>query len=275
MAQRSMTRTIICFINQKGGCGKSSCCFHLGGQLAVAGRRVLLVDADPQGSLSQGFFGPARVEVMPMHDTLAACFAAEGTSVTVESLIRATSFGRLDILCANQSLAAFNRPSPEQAGLAQFALQSLLNDAADHDFVLIDCPPNLYQCSWNALVAADYVVIPVPPEDFGTQGLRVVQQAIEHAQQLNPKLQLLGHLVTRFDGRLLVHQTYDQRLRAMYGPSVLKTVIPEAVAFKLALAQRTPVTLACAGSKAARAIEALAEELLQRIEDPSSLRHVA
>ena len=275
MAQRPMTPTIICFINQKGGCGKSSCCFHVGGQLAAGGLRVLLVDADPQGSLSQGFFGPARIEVMPMHDTLAACFAAEGSRITLGPLIRTTGFERLDIVCANQSLAPFNRPCPEQSGLAQFALQSLLSDADDHEFVLIDCPPNLYQCSWNALVAADYVVIPVPPEDFGTQGLRVVQQAIEHAQQLNPKLQLLGHLVTRFDGRLLVHQAYDQRLRTMYGPSVLKTVIPEAVAFKLALAQRTPVTQVCAGSKAAQAIEALAEELLQRIENPSGLRHVA
>ena len=185
--------TTICLINQKGGCGKSSCCFHLGGALASMGRRVLLLDADPQGSLSQGFLGPARVEVMPMHDTLAACFASELPATNLSRLIQPTGFDRLDLICANQTLAPFNRPSPEQSGLAQFALQQLLNDFTGYDYVLMDCPPNLYQCSWNALLAADYVVIPVPPEDFGTQGLRVVQQAIDHARQLNPKLQLLGH----------------------------------------------------------------------------------
>jgi chromosome partitioning protein len=212
---------------------------------------------------------------MPMHDTLAACFASENPATNLSQLIQPTGFDRLDLVSANQTLAPFNRPSPEQSGLAQFALQQLLSDLSGYDCALIDCPPNLYQCSWNALLAADYVVIPVPPEDFGTQGLRVVQQAIEHARQLNPRIKLLGHLVTRFDGRLLVHQAYEQRLRTLYGPAVLTTVIPEAVAFKLALAQRTPVTLACPGTKAAAATAGLALELTERMENLTGLRHVA
>lgn len=271
----AMAATIICFINQKGGCGKSSCCFHLGGALAASGQRVLLIDADPQGSLSQGFFGPAKVELMPMHDTLAACLADGGNDICLEQLLRPTGFERLDLICANQTLAPHNAPCPEQSGLRQFALSGLLSTAANHDLILIDCPPNLYQCSWNALLAADFVVIPVPPEDFGTQGLRVVHQAIEHARQLNPKLQLLGHLVTRYDGRLLVHQAYEQRLRTLYGQAVLSTVIPEAVAFKLALAQRTPVSLACPDTKAAVTTRALAEELRQRMAQPQPWRQVA
>ena len=271
----AMTTAIICFINQKGGCGKSSCCFHLGGELAAAGQRVLLVDADPQGSLSQGFFGPAKVELMPTHDTLAACFAGDGTSASLAQLVRSTGFDRLDIICANQALAPFNTPCPEQSGLRQFALAELLSEAADYELMLIDCPPNLYQCSWNALLAADFVVIPVPPEDFGTQGLRVVHQAIDYGRQLNPRLQLLGHLVTRYDGRLLVHQTYEQRLRTLYGPAVLSTLIPEAVAFKLSLAQRTPVSLACPETKAALAMRALTEELRQRMAAPDRWRQVA
>lgn len=270
-----MAATIICFINQKGGCGKSSSCFHVGGALTLAGQRVLLVDADPQGSLSQGFLGPAKVELMPKHDTLAACFADDSPFAAREQLIRPTGFDRLDLICANQTLAPYNEPCPEHSGLRQFALAELLTEWADHDLILIDCPPNLYQCSWNALLAADFVVIPVPPEDFGTQGLRVVHQAIDHARQLNPKLQLLGHLVTRYDGRLLVHQAYEQRLRTLYGQSVLSTVIPEAVAFKLSLAQRTPVSLACPDTKAALTTLALAEELRQRITQPQPWRQVA
>lgn len=270
-----MTPAIICFINQKGGCGKSSCCFHLGGALAAGGQRVLLIDADPQGSLSQGFLGPARVEVMPMHDTLAACFMTDGPPRDLSQIIQPTGFERLDLVCANQTLAPLNRPSAEKSGLAQFALHQWLSSLGGYDLVLIDCPPNLYQCSWSSLLASHFVVIPVPPEDFGTQGLRVVHQAIEHARLLNPNLELLGHLVTRCDGRLLVHQAYEQRLRALYGPTVLSTVIPEAVAFKLALAQRTPVTLSCPGTKAATSMAALAAELTERIENLAGLRHVA
>src|SRR5690606_4228449 len=102
------------------------------------------------------------------------------------------------VVRANQHLAPFNTPVPENGGMIQFALSGLLDEIDGFDIVLIDCPPNLYQCSWNAMVASDGIIIPVPPEDFGTQGLRVVHQAIENAQSLNPRLQLLGHLVTRY-----------------------------------------------------------------------------
>jgi chromosome partitioning protein len=119
------------------------------------------------------------------------------------------------------------------------------------------------------------VLIPVPPEDFGTQGLRVVHQAIDNARNLNPRLQLLGHLVTRFDGRLLVHQSYTQRLRKLYGESVLRTVIPEATAFKVALACRQPVTFYAPQSKAARATLAMAEEILARVASMGITQKVA
>jgi chromosome partitioning protein len=102
--------------------------------------------------------------------------------------------------------------------MQQFALMQFLADAPAYDIVLIDCPPNLYQCSWNALLAADWIVIPVPPEDFGTQGLRVIHQGIEQAQKNESSLQLLGHLVTRFDSRLLIHRRYEGKLRQLYGP---------------------------------------------------------
>jgi len=145
-------------------------------------------------------------------------------------------------------------------------LQGFLDRLPGFDVVLIDCPPNLYQCSWNALVAADFVIIPVPPEDFGTQGLRPVHQAIDHARLLNPRLSLLGHLVTRSDGRLVVHQTYEQNLRRLYGPAVFQTVIPEASAFKVSLACRQPVSHYAPRSKAARVTHQLAQEIFARIE---------
>jgi chromosome partitioning protein len=251
--------TTICFINQKGGCGKSSSCFHLAGAFAQQGLRVLLVDADPQGSLSQGFLGSAVVEQLAPTETLAAVFRDDPGP-----LPRATACNGIALIPANQHLAAHNVPTPEACGLRQFAVQSLLERQRGFDLTLIDCPPNLYLCSWAALIAADFVVIPVPPEDFGTQGLGVVQQAIEQARWLNPRLELLGHLVTRSDSRLLVHRAYERKLRQLYGTAVLETVIPEAAAFKVALACRQPVADAQPRSFAARVTARLAEELLRR-----------
>lgn len=261
-----MATRIVGFINQKGGCGKSSCCFHLGGQFARDGLRVLLVDADPQGSLSQGFFGSAFVESLPAQATLAACFLESSTGACPSDLIQATPFDGLDIVCANQWLTTINVPSPELTGMLQFAVQQFLAEVEGYDIVLIDCPPNLYQCSWSTLLAAEWIVIPVPPEDFGTQGLRVIHQGIEQAQRLNSNLQLLGHLVTRFDGRLLIHRRYQSKLRHLYGNRVLQTVIPEASAFKVSLACRQPVAYFSPRTTASHLTLELTREILDRID---------
>jgi len=255
---------IISLINQKGGCGKSSLCFHLAGALALAGQHVLLVDADPQGSLSQGFFGSALVEYLEPQETLAVLFRDE-VFRSPQDLCAPTPLDQVAIMRANQHLAGHNVPCPDTTGLRQFALQSCLAQLPGFDLVLVDCPPNLYQCTWNALLAAEGVLIPVPPEDFGTQGLRPVHQAIERARFLNPRLALLGHVVTRSDGRLLIHRTYEQQLRRLYGDSVLQTVIPEASAFKVALACRQPVSHYAPRSKAARLTSQLSQEILKRL----------
>jgi chromosome partitioning protein len=268
----AMAANTICFINQKGGCGKSSCCFHLAGYFVQTGLRVLLVDADPQGSLGQALFGSQHVEALEAHETLSALFCEDGFHCSIPHLPTPTGWDGLSVVCANQTLARHNRPQPETSGLLQFVLAQYLEDLDGYDLVLVDCPPNLYQCSWNALVGADFVVVPVPPEDFGAQGLRAVHQAVENAYQLNPRLQLLGHLVTRYDGRLLVHRSYEAKLREVYGRAILKTVIPEASAFKVALACRMPVAFHAPASKAAILTSQLGREILSRIAAASTQR---
>lgn len=266
--------TTIALVNQKGGCGKSSTCFHLAGSFAEAGRRVLLVDADPQGSLSQGFFGSFQVENSAARDTLAAVMGQEA-HLHPADIVRPTPHANIWLAPANHHLARFNGPQPETLGLGQFAFEVWLGQLADFDMVLIDCPPNLYACTWNALLAADYVLIPVPPEEFGAQGLRAVHQAITSAQALHPALRLLGHVVTRHDGRLLVHRACDAKLRSLYSDQVLATVIPEASAFKVALACREPVTMHSPRSKAAAKTRQLGEEIEQRIALLATKRQVA
>ena len=267
--------TTICLINQKGGCGKSSSCFHLAGAFAGAGLRVLLLDADPQGSLSQGFFGSNFVESLAGEKTLAALFDGDSSCFDFQHLIVPTDFEGIAICPTNHELARYNTPCPEKTGLDQYCLREFVADRSEYDVVLIDCPPNLYRCSWTSMIAADYVVIPVPPEDFGTQGLRAVHQAINNARQLNPGLRRLGHLVTRSDQRLLVHRSYEKRLRALYSELVLTTVIPEASAFKVSLSCRRPVEFYSRKSKAADLTRQLSREILDRIDVKTRKRRVA
>jgi chromosome partitioning protein len=270
----TMASIALCLINQKGGCGKSSTCFHLAGAFAASGCSVLLIDADPQGSLSQGFLGSDFVENLPASKTLAALFDEDCFFLDQQQLILDTGFEGISLVPTNQHLAKFNIPEPERGGMTQFAIREFLEQNDHYDIVLIDCPPNLYQCSWNSMIAASYVVIPVPPEDFGTQGLRAVHQAIDNARKLNPTLRRLGHLVTRYDKRLLVHRSYEQRLRELYKEMVLDTIIPEVSAFKVALACRQPVEYYSSKSSAAETTRDLAAEIISRIAEKNKKRIV-
>lgn len=269
-----MASNTLCLINQKGGCGKSSTCFHLAGAYAASGRSVLLVDADPQGSLSQGFLGSDFVERLGVTETLAALFAEECHFLDQKTLIRPTGIEAISIVPANQYLASFNTPNPETGGMLQFSIRDFLDQFGQFDVILIDCPPNLYQCSWAAMIAADYVLIPVPPEDFGTQGLRAVHQCIDHARQLNPRLRRLGHVITRRDKRLLVHRSYEHRLRELYKKMVLDTIVPEASAFKVSLACRKPVEYYNSNSVAAGSMRELAAEIDSKTIDRSQRKLV-
>ena len=257
--------TTICLINQKGGCGKSSTCFHLSGAFAALGLRVLLIDADPQGSLSQGFFGSAHVEHLVMQETVAAIFDESNFFLNQQNIVVSTPFANICIAPTNHRLSQFNTPCPETTGMDQFAMREFIAEQQGYDIVLIDCPPNLYRCSWTAMVATDYVLIPVPPEDFGTQGLRAVHSAIGNVRQLNPDIRRLGHLITRSDGRLLVHRSYEERLRKVYPAMVMTTVIPELSAFKVSQARRQPVEFLDSTSQAANLTRGLAREILDRI----------
>jgi chromosome partitioning protein len=257
--------TTICLINQKGGCGKSSTCFHLSGALASTGLHVLLIDADPQGSLSQGFLGSALVEQLSLGQTVALLFDDTCFFADQRALIRPTAFEGISVCPANHHLGPFNAPTPEGMGMDQFLLREFIRDQREFDLVLIDCPPNLYRCSWAAMLAADLVLVPVPPEDFGTQGLRAVHQAIDQAGRLNPELRKMAHVVTRADRRLLVHRSYETRLRELYGELVLTTVIPETSAYKVSLACRKPVEYYSPKSPAAKLTRQLSREILDRI----------
>jgi chromosome partitioning protein len=257
---------VITTLNQKGGVGKTSTCHHLAGTLALMGRRVLLVDNDPQASLSQGFWGPQATLALDPAATIATVYA--GNRVLPEQVIQPTGIPGIDILPGSQQATDYNVPRPHEAPWEmQDCLREILSEVRDrYDLVLIDCPPNLHLCSWAALVASDHLIVPLQPEDYGAQGIIAVQDSVSLVQNgPNPDLSLLGFLITMIATRKTVHKLYEATLREMYGADVFVTTIPEAVDFVEAIYQRKPVAQYKPRSAAAKAIRALADELFERL----------
>ena len=262
---------VVAMLNRKGGCGKTSTCHHLAGAFAKDGLRVLLVDMDPQASLTQGLFGPQATEALPDRSTVVGLFD-DAHDPDPEELIRATAFERIKIVPGSNALDDFNVPRPQETGEIQLAVRRFLKEARDSfDIALIDCPPNLSLCSWAALLAADSVVVPVQAEDYGAQGIVYIQRAFDLAlAHHNPRLRLAGYLVTMYNKSLGIHAAYDHQLRTLYGNQVFQTTVPLAKDFKEAVAARQPVGSYKPRSAAARAIKAVADELIERVEAAQS-----
>ncbi|WP_152054293.1 ParA family protein [Tautonia marina] len=262
-----MPAATICFLNQKGGVGKTSSVYHLGGTLARDGARVLCLDMDPQASLTQGFFGPDAMRARPAHETIAGLFG-DGIIPAAEDLIVPTAFERLAIVPGSVHLTRHNVPEPWDApDDQQRALAEFVSEAADRfDWILIDCPPNLHLCAWASLAASDHIVVPLQAEDFGSQGVAAILDCIDAMRtEVNPTLNLLGFLITMFSARTAIHRAYESMLRELYGSDVLETTIPHAIDFKEAIAQRKPVPYSKPRGASAKALKALAEELKLRM----------
>jgi chromosome partitioning protein len=257
---------VIVLLNQKGGVGKTTTTANLGGVLAKRGRRVLLVDNDPQASLTQGLLGPELTGSLPADATIAAVY--QGEVARVEQVVRPTPFAGLDLLPGSELAAGVNngRPHEQPYELQTCLVEVLVELAGRYDYILVDCPPNLNLCSWAALSAADWVVIPVQPEDYGAQGLPAVRRSIELVRRVaNPRLRVAGLLITMYQARRSLHQVYADLLRQQYGNEVFTTALPDAAEIPEATMLRKPVVYHKPRGAAAKALAALADELESRL----------
>jgi chromosome partitioning protein len=260
----------IAMLNQKGGVGKTSLCHHLAGAIARRAIRVLLVDYDPQASLTQGLLGPEEAASIRPDRTTAAVAAGEEPDPG-ELILREVLPG-IALAPSSAALAEYNLATPARQDLyVQARLRDFLHEEAMRegggkaDLCLVDCPPNLQLCAWQALIAADHLVIPVQAEDYGVQGLAPVIDFLAQVRfQDNPGLSLAGILINKFEGRRTVHKFYEQNLRNQYGDDVLPHTLPDYAAFPEAVLNRQPVTAFDPRSKAADAINLIAGDLLDR-----------
>lgn len=258
---------IVAFLNQKGGVGKSSCTHHLGGAFAQAGKRVLLVDADPQSSLTQGLLGPGTLDALKPGRTIAAVLS--GGDPPPDAVVRPSGFPGVDLVPGSKAADKADSVEPWlQDCSVQRRLAAFLRELSPgYDVCLIDCPPTLRGCSWAALVAATALVVPLQPEDYGAQGIRAVQDYVEEVRAvINPGLRLAGYLVTMYNARLSIHKMYLEMLQSTYGPDVFETQVPYAADYKEAIAARKPIGEYKPKGASAKIIRSLAAELLARLE---------
>lgn len=262
-----MTANVVSAVNRKGGVGKTSSVFHLAGCFAEQGNKVLVIDNDPQHSLTTGIFGPQLADNLDPDQTIAALYDDKYDPEPSE-LVVLTPFENMSIICGSDALTEFNYPNPNDAGSLQLSLKDFVEEVReDFDLILIDNPPNLQLLTWASLTASDYALTISQPEDYGAQGCVAVQKAVDEVLQTsNSSLKFAGYVLNMVNKRLSIHKAYEELLRELYDDQVFDTKLPLSVHFKEAIAARMPVTQYKSNSVAANAIQSLADELIDRMD---------
>ena len=249
---------IICIANQKGGVGKTTTAINLSASLAAAEKKTLLIDGDSQGNSTSGVgVDRAVLETANLYHAMIG-------DVPLKDVIMHTAIPHLDVVPSTQDLIGIE---VEFVGLEdkEKRLKQLLNDLdARYDFIVIDCPPSLGVMTVNALVAADYLIVPLQCEYYAMECLGYLLNTVKLVKaQLNPHLVLGGILLTMFDQRnLLSHQVSDD-VRKHFGDKVFKTVIPRNVRLSESPSHGLPVILYDIKSRGAMAYMEMAKEIIQ------------
>jgi chromosome partitioning protein len=245
--------------NQKGGVGKTTTAINLGAALAEYGRRVLLVDFDPQGAASAG------LGVTP-HELDGTIYTAlMDRHVHAGDVILPTSQTNLDLLPANIDLSAAEVQLVNEVAREQALSRVLREPSEDYDAILIDCQPSLGLLTVNALTASHGVIIPLECEYFALRGVALLVETIEKVQdRLNPVLEVDGILATMYDARTLHAREVVGRVVEAFGDKVFHTVISRTVKFPDASVAAEPITAYASGHTGAEAYRQLAREVLVR-----------
>lgn len=247
----------IAVLNQKGGVGKTTSVINLASYLGKSGRQVTVVDFDPQGNATSGFGIDKTDLATTIYDII----------INDESLLDTmleTRFENISILPANQQLAG----AEVELASAEKREHRLGGALKDHvsDFVLIDCPPSLGLLTINALVAADYVLIPVQSEYYALEGLSQLINVIQRVREsLNHDLKILGIVLTMADSRTSLAEQVENEVRKHFGDLVFKTVIPRNVRLAEAPSHGRPISEHDRWSKGAKAYKNLSREIAARV----------
>jgi chromosome partitioning protein len=250
---------IIAMCNQKGGVGKTTTTINLGAALAELGRHVLLVDFDPQGSLSVGLGVNPHTLPASIYNLLM------GQDISIDEVIGQTNVPGLHILPSNIDLSAAEIQLVSEVAREQTLLRLLEAVRSSYDVILIDCAPSLGLLTINALTAADRVIMPLECEFFALRGIALLTDTIAKVQdRLNQQLEILGILGTMYDPRTLHSREVLERVVQAFGDQVFHTVIRRTVKFPETTVAGEPITTYAPTSPGAEAYRSLAREVLAR-----------
>jgi len=254
---------VVSMTNQKGGVGKTTTTINLGAALAEYGRKVLLVDFDPQGSLSVGLgLNPHEME-LTVYNLLME------RDVRIEDVVVPTVVPGMDLLPSNIDLSAAEVQLVHEVAREQTLQRVLAPAIAKYDVILIDCQPSLGLLTVNALTASDSVIVPLECEYFALRGVALLKTTIDKVRErLNPKLEIDGVLGTMFDGRTLHGREVMERLVQAWGDQVFHTVIRRTVKFSDSTVAGEPITSYASTSTGAEAYRQLAKEVTARWPEP-------
>jgi chromosome partitioning protein len=250
---------IVAVCNQKGGVGKTTTTINLGAALAEQGRRVLLVDFDPQGALSVGLgIQPHEVE-----STVYNLLMERGT--TAHDVMIKTAVQGMDLMPSNIDLSGAEVQLVHEVG-REYVLGGALEEVLpEYDVIMIDCQPSLGLLTINALACAAGVLIPLECEYFAMRGVALLMETIDKvSRRLNPKLEIDGLLATRYDSRTLHTREVLTNIVNGFGDKVFHTVINRTVRFPDATVAGEPITRFDSGSMGASSYRELAKEVLER-----------
>ena len=250
---------VLALCNQKGGVGKTTTTINLGAALAEWGRRVLLVDLDPQGALSVG------LGVNPLQLDRTVYNLMMERNVPVSDVLLETAVPGLDLLPSNIDLSAAEVQLVNEVAREQTLRRVLAPVLPEYDVVLVDCQPSLGLLTVNALTAADGVIVPLECEFFALRGVALLIQTIEKVRErLNPELELEGILATMYDARTLHGREVLARVLEAFGDKVFHTVVNRTIRFPETTVAGEPITTYASSSAGATAYRDLAREVLAR-----------
>lgn len=250
---------IIAFANQKGGVGKTTSAVNIAASVGILGKKVLLIDLDPQGNTTSGVG-------INKKNLKATSYELLINEVSADKAVVETEFKNLSVIPSNISLAGAEFDL-YQLDNREYRLKDQLVQIKDnYDYIFIDCPPSLGMITVNALAAADAVIIPMQCEYYALEGLSQLMLTIRKIKQLyNPELEICGILITMFNGRLILTMQVISELKKYYSDKLFKTPVSRNVRLSEAPSFGTPVYYHDKSSKGAKEYLDVAKELLERI----------